>query len=387
MYTDERPKPDRDMIKLSVIIAGRDMLTKTDRHETLDVLLRGFALLAFGVIIVWGFIQAKEFLLPVTIAALLAMLMTPLVHVFRRWQIREGLAVAMAAAVLLVPLIALGALALLETESLVHNWPQVSASAHNALESALHSPLAQRFGIADHFDLASLQSEVADRAGEGASVFLAALHAFLKASSHLILILAFAIIMLASRVHLRKSFEVILSTEESPERAKVLDHSLDILEKFLLARGAIVLVVAVADFIILKLFGMPYSVSLAMLLGVVTLLPVIGFFVGVIPALIVATAHGFSPLAIGGVFVSVGIVSTLQDHLLTPKLIGEKLNLNFLATYLALFAGERIWGISGMFLSIPALGLLRVVLSASKDLRPWAILLQGRHEPHHKLPS
>ena len=228
---------------------GTSDLPPVDRHETIDVLLRGFALLALTVVIVWGLIAAKAFLLPLTIAALLAMLMTPFVHVLKRWNFPEWLAVTCASVGLFVPLLALAYLVTLEIESLVRNWPQIEASARTSLQAALQSPLMERFGLAHRFDLATIQESASGKAGEGAVIFLTALKTVLESAGHLALILTLAIVMLASRVHLRCSFESILSVESSPRRARVLDESLEILQKFLVARSFIVLFVAIADFI------------------------------------------------------------------------------------------------------------------------------------------
>jgi hypothetical protein len=60
---------------------------------------------------------------------------------------------------------------------------------------------------------------------------------------------------------------------------------------------------------------------------------------------------------------------------ITPKWVGHRLKLNFLATYLAFFAGGLLWGAWGMILSVPLLGLIRIACIASPTLRPWAFAL------------
>jgi len=47
-------------------------------------------------------------------------------------------------------------------------------------------------------------------------------------------------------------------------------------------------------------------------------------------------------------------------------------------TYVALFAGERLWGIWGMFLAIPVLGIARILLTASPDSAVYGELIQDR---------
>ena len=354
-------------------------------RSTFDNIVRAFLFLAAFSVSIWGLIAAKEFLIPFCFAALLAMLMVPIVRILRRIKLPEWASVLIATILLFLPLLGLVSFILIEVEGLIKNWPAIYASARATLESMSNSSLLARFHLMDHFNLAELQGKVSQQAGTGAIVFFTALRSLLTAGTQLILVLSFAILMLAARVHLRRSFEAILSVEASPERAKMLDGSLSVLEKFLVARVIIIAFVAIADFIILKLFGVSYAVILSVLLGFSTLLPVIGFFAGVIPPLLVIASQGETGIAILGLFASLWAISSLQDHFLTPKLIGQKLNLNFLATFIAVFAGERIWGLSGMFLSIPALGLLRVLLSASNELKPWARLVEDEHVAHGKV--
>jgi predicted PurR-regulated permease PerM len=349
---------------------------KTQSAERSDRLLRGLIWFAALVVTLWGLIQAKEFLIPIFLAALLAMLMVPGVRLLRRFNVPEWAALTISSLLLFLPLFGLASLLAIEGESLIKNWPEIYGSAHRYFDSFASGPWLGRLHLGEYADFSTIEAKVSESAGEGALLVFTGLKTLLSAGTTTLLILTFSVIMLAARTHLRSSFESILSTEDSPQHAHMLDGSLGVLEKFLLARVLIILFVAVADFIILKIFGVSYGVTLSVVLGLSTLVPAIGFFIGIIPPLIVAASEGNSALFLVGLFAALWAISSLQDHVMTPKLIGRKLNLNFLFTYLAIFAGERMWGLWGMFLSIPALGLIRVILSTSDELRPWARLLE-----------
>jgi predicted PurR-regulated permease PerM len=100
----------------------------------------------------------------------------------------------------------------------------------------------------------------------------------------------------------------------------------------------------------------------------------------------VGFASGKGIGAVLGIFLAIGAVWTIQDHIITPKWVGHRLKLNFLATYLAFFAGGLLWGAWGMILSIPLLGLIRIACSASPKLRPWAFAL-GEVDDQHEQPD
>ena len=122
-------------------------------------------------------------------------------------------------------------------------------------------------------------------------------------------------------------------------------------------------------------------------LGVLTAVPAIGFIIGVIPPLLVSLANGFGLFKTGAIFLALVVVSIIEGNYMTPKMVGGSLNINALAVFVGLFAGGLIWGVWGMFLSIPVLGILRIVFHAAPALQPWSELLAERKKRHPPLPS
>lgn len=333
--------------------------------------------LAALVVVCWGLIHAKSFLLPIIVAALLALTLMPLVRWLRRLRCPEWLAVTIATVVFLLPFAVLISILAREARALIQDWAHIRVSAEALLQSALAWPPLQVF----HFDELSLEdvaNRLGDKASEGLGFALAGLSLFFTAGSQVVLVLFFAIMMLSARRHLREAFERILRARTTFDTGKVLDESVAIIEQFLLARLFIILFVAGADFVLLEAFRMPFAVSLAVLQGVMTLIPAIGFILGLVPLALIAAAQGGSTWWLVGVVASVWAVSSLQDHVLTPKLVGQRLNLNFFVTYVGLFAGERLWGIWGMFLAIPVLGIARILLTATPETEVYGALIQDR---------
>ncbi|MFM8834847.1 MAG: AI-2E family transporter, partial [Cytophagales bacterium] len=76
-----------------------------------------------------------------------------------------------------------------------------------------------------------------------------------------------------------------------------------------------------------------------------------------------------------GVIAVHATVQFLEGNFITPKITGSKISINALAAIVALLVGGTIWGIAGMILAVPAVGVLKIVLSHSKSLKPLSILL------------
>lgn len=333
---------------------------------------------AAGMIIIWGLVASREFLIPVIVAALVALMLMPVVRLLKRMRVPETAAVFLAICVLILPFIGLGTIVVTESQKLATEWPNIKASAITSYKSFTTSPFAEKYHIAEKLNISDLASKIGERASQGVTVAITSLGVLFSVGSSIGLVLFFAMSMMFARNHLKEAFTRIISRNNPAEKPAILEASVEVLEQFLAARLLIILAVAVADFIILEAFGLSYAVVLALLQGIMTLIPVFGFVVGLIPVAIIAAAYHYSGFAIGGMLVALWAISSAQDHFMTPKLIGEKLNLNFFVTYLALFAGERMWGIWGMFLAIPILGVIRVVLNASEHYKDWGRLIQER---------
>jgi predicted PurR-regulated permease PerM len=335
------------------------------------------------VVLFWGLTEAKSFLIPISLAVLLAFMMAPVVRLLHRGRVPEWLAVVLSALLLVLPIVGVLYAVVNEGEALVRDWPRLSEAAQKSFVQLQNSSIVGRLHLHDSLEKMNspenLTSRLGSEGGAGLKALAAGLRSVLAAGSHLVLIVFFAIVMLASRKNVRSSLDQFVAKERSPESADTLNEVSGLIERFLLARLGIVALVATVDFGILLGFGLTYSFLMAVFLGLMTLVPIVGFFVSVIPPILAAvTAGQTSPLLLFGLFASLGAVSSFQDHFLAPKWVGRQLNLNFLVTYLGIFAGERLWGAWGMFLAVPALGVLRIVLCADPSLKPWGLLLSER---------
>ncbi|MGZ3688966.1 MAG: AI-2E family transporter [Bdellovibrionota bacterium] len=336
---------------------------------------------AFLVVAIWGLRQSAPFFVPICISALLAFLMVPVLRALKRIHFPEWLAVILTALLILLPFAGLAAIAVRQIQQLVHDSPAILAAAKREVAALVLSPLGKRLHLSSVLDVNQLSQKVAQVAGRGVEVLLAGASVFLSAGSQLLLALLFSIVMLASRSQLRRSVSAILAQWKSVNTPLMLNKVTTLIEQFLLARLLVLLIIGALATGVLTAFGMPFSLLMGALLGLMTLVPAVGFLIGVTPPMIVYPATGHSFWATVALFASLLAVNILENNFLTPKMVGGRLNLNMLATFIGFFAGAQIWGVWGMFLSIPILGILRIVFSASPRMQPWGDLLSERPDP------
>jgi AI-2 transport protein TqsA len=132
------------------------------------------------------------------------------------------------------------------------------------------------------------------------------------------------------------------------------------------------------SYFVLLIIGIDSPVFWAFLIFLLNYIPTIGSMVATLfPALFSLLQFGeFQPFFM--VLLFVGVIQVLVGNFLEPKLMGNSLNISPLVTILALSFWGAIWGITGMFLSVPITVMLVIVFAQFPSTRPIAIMLSEK---------
>jgi predicted PurR-regulated permease PerM len=112
--------------------------------------------------------------------------------------------------------------------------------------------------------------------------------------------------------------------------------------------------------IFLSVLGVPYSVLLAGVAGVLELIPFVGPLTGGIATLLVAGLSGYAHLL--WILIFLIVYRLFQDYLLSPYLLSSGVELHPLLVLFGVLAGEQVAGIPGMFFSVPVIAALRIIV-------------------------
>jgi predicted PurR-regulated permease PerM len=146
----------------------------------------------------------------------------------------------------------------------------------------------------------------------------------------------------------------------------------------------VVLIAGALNSIGLTLLGVEHAVFFGFLSGTLTLIPYIGITIGAtLPALFALVTKDSAWYAVGVIALH-AFVQFLEGNFITPKITGSKISVNAMAAILALLLGGAILGIAGMILAVPAVGVLKILIAGSPDLKPFVILLEDKPAEHAK---
>ncbi|WP_255702732.1 AI-2E family transporter [Antarcticibacterium sp. 1MA-6-2] len=125
----------------------------------------------------------------------------------------------------------------------------------------------------------------------------------------------------------------------------------------------------------LGISGVNNFILISCIAAFLSLLPYIGNIIGFFLALIFGFLTTGDTTVLIGIIITFGIVQFVESYILEPYVVGDKVNVHPFLVILAVIAGNMIWGITGMILAIPILGILNVIMNSVPSLEPFGYLL------------
>ncbi|RAM49425.1 MAG: AI-2E family transporter [Hapalosiphonaceae cyanobacterium JJU2] len=126
---------------------------------------------------------------------------------------------------------------------------------------------------------------------------------------------------------------------------------------FLRGQLLLILFLSSASFLIFLVLGVNYALFLALIIGILDAIPGIGATLGVLTITVLVLASQGWIVALEVVIACI-ILQQIQDNFISPKVMGNTLKISPVLLFLALFIGERVAGLLGIFLSIPIAGMI-----------------------------
>ncbi|MBB1647691.1 MULTISPECIES: AI-2E family transporter [Sphingobacterium] len=238
----------------------------------------------------------------------------------------------------------------------------------------LQTWVSHQFGI-QHKDQIDFINKTASKSVDSGTLFLGT--ALVSLSSLFILFVftfLYTFFLLIYRGHIVKFLLFVNRVEDRPIVLDVVKQVQYVVKKYLIGLLIQMSLVSLLVFITLSIIGVKYSLLLALITGVFNVLPYVGIFSSMlIIAILTFATSSFTHVVL--VMLALIIVHLIDSNFIVPKIVGSKVKVNSLFAMLSIIIGEMIWGISGMFLAIPILAIVKIVMDRIKELKPWGFLL------------
>ena len=207
--------------------------------------------------------------------------------------------------------------------------------------------------------------------GSPSTWFAGGLSGFLAsavASLDLLLVPFFVFYLLLDFGKWREEFEDLIPPRFRAPFSRLFDEVGRILEAFVRGQLLIAACMSVLYAIGFAALGVPAWAGIAALAGLLNAIPYVGTGLGLVLATGFTIADGGGPWRIGGIVAVFAIVQCIEGYLLTPRILGARLNLHPMAVFLGLLIGGKLFGLLGIILVIPVIAVVKVFLMFFREL-------------------
>ncbi|WP_299291450.1 AI-2E family transporter [uncultured Mucilaginibacter sp.] len=342
-------------------------------------------LIALGFIVVEG----KLILCPLVFSMLFSLLLLPVGQYFElRFKMHRSAASMMAILMMLTVVALVMYLLGSQIADLLDDWPQIKAQLARSFYKLLN-------WIKDNFNVtAKRQMNIVDSAtnniSAGGSTTTAIGITVLTASS-ILLFWVFAIIdtffLLIYRRLLFQFLIYVFKKENAIAVFEVVERIKYIITKYITGLMLEMMVVSTASCTVFLIGGVKYALLLGLITGIFNIIP----YVGIASALLLSTIITISTAAPTSTVVlvisTIVVIHLIDSNILLPMIVGSQVRINALITILGVILGEMLWGIPGMFLSIPVIAVLKIIFDRVDSLQPWGLLLGDETMPEDKVET
>jgi predicted PurR-regulated permease PerM len=315
----------------------------------------------------------QEILVPLTFSWILAILLNPVVNFLTRKRIPRVIAISIAVVLLVIVIGAVLFFIGSQISMFSDSLPQLKARINefmekgflwvsdtfNISESKINAWIAEQKDAGIHNAGGMIGNTVTSVSGSLLAVLLVPVYIFL------FLYYKPLFLEFVARLFLSHQHTVV---------ADVLVQTRTLIQSYLVGLLIETAIVAVANSAALFLIGIRYAILLGVIGAILNLIPYIGGIVAIALPMIIGFIDG-NLTGVVLVLVSYIVIQIIDNNFLVPLVVASKVKVNAMVSIVVVLIGGAIWGMAGMFLSIPLTAIAKVIFDRVESLKPYGLII------------
>ena len=343
-----------------------------------------FALIAIGIVaFTFTLYIGQSIILPLVYAAVISILLNPLVNFLVSKKINRIVAIAIAVVVTIIVTVALFYFISIQFSMFSETYPQLKEKFSETSTKVIQW-VSQRFNIKE----AKINEWIENTKNESVNNMGGAIGQTVNTVSSVLVILFLLPVYIAMILYykplLLEFTRKIFHDDHLGTVQDILTNSKTIIQSYLsglLLEAAIVATLNSAGLLIL---GINYAIILGITGAILNIIPYIGGVIAIALPMVIAlvTNDTYTPAIL--VFGLYMLIQFIDNNFIIPYIVASKVKINALMSIIVVLVGAALWGVPGMFLSIPLTAILKVIFDNIESLKPWGFLL-GNIVPTSKM--
>jgi predicted PurR-regulated permease PerM len=178
-------------------------------------------------------------------------------------------------------------------------------------------------------------------------------------------------------VHRRLLLSFVLHLFSPKYRVQVneaVNETRGMINNYVLGLLTEMVVISILNCTVLSILGIRYAILLGVVAAVLNIIPYLGIYTGMAIGMLVTFANSSATQAVE-LAIALIVIHFVDANMLMPRIVGSRVKMNPLITIITVLVGHLIWGIPGMFLFIPIMGIIKIISERVESLQAWAILI------------
>ncbi len=314
------------------------------------------------------FYYGKSLIMPLLVAAIIAILLDIPVKKLQNLGLPSWLSITVSVVLMIVIFGLLFWLLSSQINTMAEDWPTIKDKATEKLNSL--SQWANESLNWDYKDYIENNKALVKKAEDFAGRFLSSLMSLLSQS---LIIFVYIILFLMQKQQFINFFKKLFSDKVAI--SSLLTNSAKITKSYFVGKGKIMVFLFVIYYLGFLVGSVPYALFLALFAALFSIIPFVGNVIGGGVAVILSFLYAGSTPAL----IVIGVVTVTQlieNYVLTPWIIGDEINLNPFITIFGVIVFSAFWGVVGAIISLPLIGVLKVIFDHTKGMEAYAYLLK-----------
>ena len=214
--------------------------------------------------------------------------------------------------------------------------------------------------VQTNYSADSIQAMIAKLAQSGLN--------FIQIGGTVVLIPIIAFYFLLDWDHMLDSFRRLIPRRHEEQTLVIVKECHSVLGAFVKGQFLVMVLLGVVYAMGLQLIGLEVGLIIGMVAGLCSIIPYLGFAVGIIAAVIASLFQfgiDWMQLLLVGVVFMIG--QAVEGYILQPFLLGDKIGLSPVAVVFAVLAGAQLGGILGMLIALPVAAVIVVLLRHARE--------------------
>lgn len=317
---------------------------------------------------------AQGIIVPLIFGIIIATVLHPIVNLFVRMKINRVIAIIITLLLSVIVIAAFATFIFSQMSLFSESWPIFVEKFSTFFNQAIH-------WAPGYFDISAqkLNGWIEETKSELLNSSQAAIgQTLLSVGNTLVVIFlipVYVFMILFYQPLLLDFIHKLFGTERQSQVSEIVKQTRTVVQRYLVGLLIEAVLVATLNSVALLILGIDYAILIGILGALLNVIPYIGGLIAVAMPMMIALVTKSSPIFALYVMAVYYFIQLIDNNYIVPKIVASKVRVNALVSIIVVLAGGALWGIPGMFLSIPLTAIIKVICDNIEPLKPFGFLL------------